>query len=98
MCLIAEVVHSCSNEKVAQAAVASIGSEFAGKVKATASIYGLSPGAFTARTVIQFGRTCDGEKRQALRRMIQGADQPILIVLEEILKPVVDRASAVIDA
>ena len=91
MCLIAEVVHSCSNEKVAQAAVASIGSEFAGKVKATASAYGLSPGAFTARTVMQFGRTCGGEERQALRRMIQGTDQPILMALEHILKPVVDR-------
>ena len=94
MCLIKEVVHSCSNEKVAQAAVASIGSEFAGKVRATADVYGLSLGAFTARTVIQFDRTCGGEEKQALRRMIQGTDQPILIALEHILKPVVDRVGA----
>jgi hypothetical protein len=92
MCLIAEVVHSCSNEKVAQAAVASIGSEFAGKVKATASVHGLSTGAFTARTVLQFDRTCGGEEKQALRRMMRGSDQPILFALEHILKPVVDQA------
>lgn len=92
MCLIAEVVHSCSNEKVAQAAVASIGSEFASKVKATASVYGMSPGAFTARTVLQFGRTCDGEEKQTLRRMMKGSDQPVLFVLEHILKPLVDRS------
>jgi hypothetical protein len=93
MCLIAEVVHSCSNEKVAQAAVASIGSEFAGKVKATASVYGMSPGAFTAHTVLQFDRNCGGEEKQALRRMMKGTDQPILFVLEHILKPVVDRVA-----
>lgn len=93
MCLIAEVVHSCSNEKVAHAAVASIGSEFAGKVKATASVYGMTLGAFTARTVIQFGRDCGGEEKQALRRMMDGADQPILIALEQILKPVVDHVN-----
>jgi hypothetical protein len=93
MCLIAEVVHSCSNEKVAQAAVASIGREFAGKVKATASVYGMSMGAFTARTVIQFDRTCGGEEKQALRRIMQGTDQPILTALEHILKTVVERVA-----
>jgi hypothetical protein len=95
MCLIAEVVHSCSNEKVAQAAVASIGSEFAGRVKATASTFGLSMGAFTARTVLQFDRTCGGEEKQALRRMMRGTDQPILFALEQILKPVVIQHDAV---
>ncbi len=90
MCLIAEVVHSCSNEKVAHAAVTSIGSEFAGKVRATASTHGMSIGAFTARTVLQFERSCGGEEKQALRHKMKGADQPILIALEHILKPVVD--------
>ncbi len=100
MCLIAEVVHSCSHEKVAQAAVASIGSEFARKVKATANVYGMSPGAFTARTVIQFDRTSGGEEKQALRRIMQGTDQPILTALEHILKPVVERVAPgqVVDA
>jgi hypothetical protein len=90
MCLIAEVVHSCSNEKVAHAAVASIGSDFAGKVRATASTHGMSVGAFTARAVLQFDRSSGGEEKQALRRKMKGADQPILIALEHILKPVVD--------
>ncbi len=92
MCLIAEVVRSCSHEKVAQAAVASIGSEFAGRVRATASAHGMSVGAFTARTVIQFDRTCKGEDKQALRRVMKGADQPILIALEHILRPAVEHS------
>ncbi len=93
MCLIAEVVHSCSNEKVAHAAVASIGTDFAGKVRATASVYGMSMGAFAARTVVQFGRTCGGEEKQNLRRLMKGTDQPILIALEHILKPAVEHAA-----
>ncbi len=98
MCLIAEVVHSCSHEKVAHAAVASIGSDFAGRVEATATTYGLSMGAFAARTVSQFGRTCGGEEKQALRRLMKGADQPILIALEHILRPAVEQALAPIPA
>lgn len=90
MCLIAEVVHSCSNEKVAQAAVASIGPAFAGKVGATASAHGMSIGAFTARTVLQFDRNIGEEEKQALRRAMKGADQPILIALHHILQPVID--------
>jgi hypothetical protein len=93
MCLIAEVVRSCSNEKVAHAAVASIGSDFAGKVRATASTHGMSVGAFTARAVLQFDRRCGGEERKALRQKMKGTDQPILIALEHILKPVVERVS-----
>ncbi|WP_374308686.1 hypothetical protein [Methylocella sp.] len=94
MCLIAEVVHSCSNEKVAQAAVSSIGSDFAGKVKATATVYGLSMGAFAAHTVEQFGRTCDIEEKRVLRVLMKGTDQPILVALEHILRPAVERTRA----
>jgi hypothetical protein len=90
MCLIAEVVHSCSNEKVAQAAVASIGPDFACKVGVTASAHGMSIGAFTARTVLQFERNIREEDKQALRRAMKGTDQPILIALRHILKPIVD--------
>lgn len=94
MCLIAEVVHSCSHEKVAQAAVSSIGADFANRVQATANVYGMSVGAFAAHTVAQFGRTCGGEEKQALRRLMRGTDQPILAALEHILMPAVSPARA----
>ena len=90
MCLIAEIIHTCSHEKVAQAAVASLGSDFAGKVGATAGTYGLSIGAFTARTVREFETNVGEREKQALRAIMARTDQPILIGLQHILLPVVE--------
>ncbi len=89
MCLVAEIVHTCSNEKVAQAAVASLGTEFASKVDATARLSGMSVGAFAARTVRQFDRNVGEKDRQALREAMRGADQPILFGLHQILQPAI---------
>jgi hypothetical protein len=91
MCLIAEIIHTCSHEKVAQAAVASMGSSFAGKVGVSAGASGLSIGAFTARAVREFGE-CSGEaERQAIRKAMDHSDQPILTGLQLILSPVIER-------
>ena len=90
MCLIAEIIHTCSHEKVAQAAVASLGSDFAGKVGATAGAYGLSIGAFTARTVREFETSVGEREKQALRAIMARTDQPILTGLQHILLPVVE--------
>jgi hypothetical protein len=87
MCLIAEIVHTCSNEKVAQAAVASMGTEFASKVGKTARLRGMTVGAFTAETVLRFDRSVGEKERQALREAMKGADQPILFGLHQILQP-----------
>jgi len=94
MCLIAEMIHSCSHEKVAQAAVASVGADFAGKVSATAGAQGLSAGAFAARVVREFEKRI-GENRvdekeiQSLRAVMDRADQPILSGLKHILAPAI---------
>jgi hypothetical protein len=90
MCLIAEIIHTCSHEKVAQAAVASMGADFAGKVGATAGAYGLSIGAFTARAVRDFERRVGEQEKQALRALMHHADQPILTGLQHILQPVIE--------
>ena len=85
MCLIAEIIHTCSHEKVAQAAVASMGADFAGKVGATAGAYGLSIGAFTARAVREFEKSVGEQEKQALRAIMDRTDQPILTGLQHIL-------------
>jgi hypothetical protein len=90
MCLIAEIIHTCSHEKVAQAAVASMGSDFAGKVGVTAGAYGLSIGAFTARAVREFETSVGEREKQALRAVMDRTDQPILTGLQHILLPVVE--------
>ncbi len=89
MCLVAEIVHTCSNEKVARAAVASLGTEFASKVDATARLSGMTMGAFAARTVRQFDESVGEKERQALREAMRGVDQPILFGLHQILQPAI---------
>jgi hypothetical protein len=90
MCLIAEIIHTCSHEKVAHAAVASMGSAFAGKVRATAGANGLSIGAFTVRVVREFEKIGGEQEKQALRQVMDGSDQPILAGLQRILEPVIE--------
>jgi hypothetical protein len=97
MCLIAEIIHTCSHEKVAQAAVASMGADFAGKVGATAGAYGLSIGAFTVRAVRDFERSVGEQEKQALRALMHCADQPILTGLQHILQPVIEIDDAAPD-
>lgn len=88
MCLIAEIIHTCSHEKVAHAAVVSVGPDFAGKVGVTADAHGLSIGAFTARTVRDFEKRVGEPEKQALRALMDRSDQPILTGLRHILEPV----------
>jgi hypothetical protein len=90
MCLIAEIIHTCSHEKVAQAAVASLGSEFAGKVGVTAETFGLSIGAFAARAVREFEKSVGEKEKKALRAVMDRTDQPILTGLQAILQPIVE--------
>jgi hypothetical protein len=90
MCLIAEIIHTCSHEKVAQAAVASMGSGFAGKVEITAGASGLSIGAFAARAVREFEKIGGEREKHALRQAMNGSDQPILAGLQHILEPVIE--------
>ena len=93
MCLIAEIIHTCSHEKVAQAAVSSMGSAFAGKVGMSAGACGLSIGAFTARAVLEFDASSGEAERQAIRTAMDGADQPILTGLQLILSPLIEKES-----
>jgi hypothetical protein len=97
MCLVAEIVHTCSNEKVARAAVVSLGIEFARKVDATARLNGLSVGAFAAHTVRQFDRSVGELERQALRDAMRGTDQPILFGLHRILQTAMTTGSDTVE-
>ncbi len=84
--LIDEIVHTCSNEHVAKAAVTSLGSAFASRVKSAADLHGVSIGAFTARVVREFGEDTAPLERRAIDRAIHKADQPILRGLQIILE------------
>jgi hypothetical protein len=92
--LMDDIFHSCSHEKVAQAAVASIGGAFADRVRQVAAVRGLTPGAFAASAVRRFDRTASGDARDILRRALRGTDQPLLHGLRLILEPSLENADA----
>jgi hypothetical protein len=88
--LVNEIIHTCSNEKIAQAAVASIGFVFALRVKNTAELQGLTVGAFAAKIVHEFGHAADECERKAVRRAMELSPQPILGGLQKILERKLD--------
>ena len=83
--LIEEIVRTCLNESVAQAAVASIGHRFAGDVAEAATINGMTVGGFTALSVERFARQGDeGELRSVIAAMNK-SQEPLLAGLHRIL-------------
>lgn len=94
---VEEIIHTCSNEKVAQAAVASIGFVFALRVKSAADVHGLSIGDFAARVVREFGRVAGEYERKAVRGAMERSQQPILSGLRAILECKIDADKTLVD-
>jgi hypothetical protein len=80
-----EVIHTCSNEYVAEAALISLGGPVAKIVAVAAARRGLSLGRFVAELACDFERhtgTCIWARAEQAMR---GADQPVLVGLYVIL-------------
>ena len=90
---IDEIVHTCSNENVAHAAVASIGISFIARVRLRADMYGIGVGAFAARAVRSFAEEAPVNERREIMRAMFRADQPILRGLQAILERELDDSS-----
>jgi hypothetical protein len=79
------VIHTCSNEHVAQAALLSLGGELAARVAIEADRSGYSVGGYVARALRDFDQDSDLADRAAVEQVMRGADQPILAGLNFIL-------------
>ncbi len=80
-----EIVHTCSNSYVADAALISIGGDIARAVADKASRHSMSRGAYAAKLVQEFAvRADDGDQRGVLAAA-RGSEQPILSGLQYIL-------------
>jgi hypothetical protein len=79
------VIHSCSNEQVARAALISIGGEFAARVAAEAVRREISCGRYVALSVIDFEQNSELFVWGAAERAMRSAEQPILAGLYFIL-------------
>ena len=80
--VIADILHSCTDEGIATAAVASIGGPFAAAVRAEATRSGLSVGALTASLVSGFARGASERDWRELSAAMAGADHPVLTGLQ----------------
>lgn len=95
--LVADLIHSCSNEMVAQAALSCIGGRFAERVRVAAHQKGMSVGRFVAAVVRDFARRADDGVREALRERITGDDQPLLMGLRAVLEPALEDGALFVD-
>ena len=83
--LIEEIVRSCANDRVAQAAVASIGRSFLAEVTDRATAYDMSVGSFTALSVDRFRRHGDEGELRSVAEAMRGSQEPVLAGLHRIL-------------
>lgn len=84
--LIADLIHSCSNEKVAEAALCCLGGRFAENVNVIAREKGVSAGSFVVAVIRDFAFNADAPMRESLREKITGDDQPLLEGLRTLLE------------
>ena len=95
--LVADLIHSCSNDKVAQAALACIGGRFADRVRAAAHEKGMNVGRFVSVVVRDFARRADETAREALREAVSRDDQPLLRGLRAVLEPALEDGALFFD-
>jgi hypothetical protein len=92
--LIAELIHSCSHERVAHAALLSIGADFHRKVNALARISGQTGAAFAVARVSEFALKADVAQWSGIASAMSGKDMPVLSGLRYILEPHLAAAHA----
>ena len=84
--LVSEVLHSCAHRHVAEAAVLSIGGEFAMAVRQRAQHAGLSVGDFTAARVQQFSRRASERDWRLVTAQMHGEDLALLSGLRIVMQ------------
>jgi hypothetical protein len=97
--LVSDLLHSCANERVAEAAVWSISGDFARTMMIESEQRGMSVGALAASMVRRFARDANERDWRDLVDAVRGQDFPVLAGLQLILtKPprcgVADRDAA----
>lgn len=89
--LIADLIHSCSNENVAQAALISIGGKLAEQTVTYAKQHNLTVGVLVSSIVRNFDLRSDDAAKIALQNQILGDDQPLLGGLKALLEVAVEN-------
>jgi hypothetical protein len=87
-----EIVHTCSNSYVADAALISIGGEIARAIADDANRHAMTRGAYAAKLVREFASHADDRERGRVQAAAHGSEQPILSGLRYILEKGVEPA------
>jgi hypothetical protein len=95
--VIADMIHSCSNADVAEAAVWCIGGDFAERVHAAARKNGVDAGRFVSIVMRDFARRASKETLAGLSRKIAGDDQPLLRGLVHVVEPALEEGALFFD-
>jgi hypothetical protein len=95
--LVTDLIHSCSNDKVAQAATFCIGGVFAERVRAVAQENGVSEGRFVSVVVRDFALRADEAERAQLAHEMAGCDQPILSGLRRVVEKALEGGAQFAD-
>lgn len=83
--LVSDLLHSCTNDRVAAAAVCSIGGTFSGDVQAKADEHGMTIGAYAATMVREFAMNASERDWRDLINACRGSDHPVLAGLQLIV-------------
>ena len=83
--LVSDILHSCGNERVAEAAVSSIGGEFAERVRALASRCEITVGDLVGRLVRRFAADAAERDWRFVMAAMNGKDLPVLCGLRAIV-------------
>jgi hypothetical protein len=81
-----EIVHTCSNSYVADAALISLGGDIARVVADDANRHAMSRGAYAAKLVRDFAREAKCDDEMGVTAAARGSEQPILSGLRYILE------------
>ncbi len=83
--LVSDLLHSCANDRVAAAAVLSIGGTFASRIQREADERGVTVGVYASRIVRDFADGAGEREWRDLVSAIRGQDHPVLSGLQVIL-------------
>ena len=85
-----EIIHTCSNAAVAEAALRSLGQSFYSRIALLAGAYGVKPGAYAASLVLQFSEEACEDDWYALGDAMSRRDMPLLAGFKFILESSID--------
>lgn len=89
--LVIDLLHSCGNERVAAAAVGSIGGTFEARLRGEAGERGVSVGALVADMVRTFAREAGERDWRDLSQTVRRQDFPLLAGLQVVVAKVSQR-------